>query len=360
MKVLVAMSGGVDSSVAALLLKQQGYDCTGCTMKLYDNEDAGISRSHPCCTLDDIEDARRVAYGLDMRYFVFNFKDRFREKVIKKFIDSYLCGRTPNPCIDCNRYLKFEKLFERAEILECNYVATGHYARIEFDGERYLLKKAADESKDQSYVLYSMTQYQLAHTLFPLGCLAKSDVRKIAEENGFANAAKPDSQDICFVPDKDYAGTIERLTGVKSAEGNFLNENNEIIGTHKGIIHYTIGQRRGLQIPSDSPLYVCRIDARSNTVTLGHSESLFSSETDVADFNWISGEAPESSFRCKVKIRYRHREEPATVYPEENGNVHIVFDSPQRAITPGQAAVLYDGDTVLGGGIIIQELPFTM
>lgn len=353
MKVLIAMSGGVDSSVAARLMLEKGYECIGCTMKLYQNEDAGIPRSHTCCSLDDVQDARSVALSLGIPYYVFNFSQDFRKKVIEKFVQSYQRGITPNPCIDCNRYMKFSKLFERADLLGCDYVVTGHYARIESDGQRFLLKKAADPAKDQSYVLYTMTQNQLAHTLFPLGELCKSDTRRIAEENGFLNADKPDSQDICFVPDGDYASVIELHTGQKSVPGHFIDKTGRILGTHRGVIHYTIGQRKGLGLSLPEPLYVCEIRPNENTVVLGKSQDLFHREAMVEDFNWISGEPPHGSVRCKAKIRYRQPEQPATAYVLEDGCVRLIFDEPQRAVTPGQAAVLYDGDVVLGGGTIV-------
>ncbi len=349
------MSGGVDSSVAAKLLLDGGNDCIGCTMKLYNNEDAGISKGHTCCSLDDVEDARSVAYRLGIEHFVFNFSDDFREKIIDKFVESYCRGLTPNPCIDCNRYMKFNKLFDRAAILGCDYIATGHYARIEFKNGKYLLKKAVDPSKDQSYVLYSMTQNQLSHTLFPLGGMCKEETRKIAEESGFINAQKPDSQDICFVPDGDYAKIIELHTGKKAPFGNFVDKNGNILGKHKGIIHYTIGQHRWLGIDLPGKRYVCRICPKNNTVVLGTADELFSREAFAEDFNWISGEAPERPFRCKAKIRYRQPEQWATVTPIGKNAAQIVFDEPQRAITPGQAAVLYDGETVLGGGVIAAE-----
>ena len=349
------MSGGVDSSVAAKLLLDGGNDCIGCTMKLYNNEDAGISKGHTCCSLDDVEDARSVAYRLGIEHFVFNFSDDFREKIIDKFVESYCRGLTPNPCIDCNRYMKFNKLFDRAAILGCDYIATGHYARIEFKNGKYLLKKAVDPSKDQSYVLYSMTQNQLSHTLFPLGGMCKEETRKIAEESGFINAKKPDSQDICFVPDGDYAKIIELHTGKKAPFGNFVDKNGNILGKHKGIIHYTIGQHRWLGIDLPGKRYVCRICPKNNTVVLGTADELFSREAFAEDFNWISGEAPERPFRCKAKIRYRQPEQWATVTPIGKNAAQIVFDEPQRAITPGQAAVLYDGETVLGGGVIAAE-----
>lgn len=352
MKALIAMSGGVDSSLAAKLMIDKGFECIGCTMKLYNNEDAGIERSRTCCSLDDVEDARSVAYKLGMPFYVFNFTDAFREKVIRKFIESYEKGITPNPCIDCNRYMKFDKLYERARVLGCDYIVTGHYARIEEKAGKFILKKALDENKDQSYVLYSMTQDQLAHTMFPLGNMRKTEVRAIAEQNGFINADKPDSQDICFVPNGDYASVIELQTGNKPVSGNFVDKQGNIIGKHKGVIHYTIGQRKGLGISSPEPLYVCRICPENSNIVLGRNDDLFSKESDAADFNWISGAAPKSEFRCKAKIRYRQTEQWATVIPTGKTTVHIVFDEPQRAITPGQAAVLYDGDTVLGGGTI--------
>ena len=352
MKTLIAMSGGVDSSVAAYLIKSQGYDCIGCTMKLYDNEDIGISHNRTCCSLDDVEDARSVAYKIGMPYYVFNFKDGFREKVIEKFVRCYESGDTPNPCIDCNRYMKFDKLYERARLLGCEYIATGHYARIEEYNGQYVLRKAIDETKDQSYVLYSLTQEQLAHTLFPLGSMRKTEVREIAEKNGFFNADKPDSQDICFVPNGKYAEFLEHYTGKAYPEGNFLSVDGAVLGKHKGIVRYTVGQHKGLGISSEEPLYVKEINTKENTVTLCKEQELYSKEVIVRDINWIAGEAPKGEIRCKAKVRYRQKEQWATVMLIGETTVKIVFDEPQRAITPGQAAVLYNGDIVLGGGTI--------
>ena len=352
-KVLIAMSGGVDSSVAAFLMKEQGCQCIGATMQLFHNEDIGVKRTKTCCSLEDVEDARSVAFHLGIPYYVFNFSDDFKGQVIDRFIAAYERGATPNPCIDCNRYLKFERLYERARILGCDAIVTGHYARIEQENGRWLLKKSLDESKDQSYVLYSLTQEQLAHTRLPLGAMHKSETRRIAEEQGFYNADKPDSQDICFVPDGDYAGFIARFTGHNCSAGDFVDEEGHVLGRHKGIVHYTVGQRKGLGIAADAPLYVKQIDAASNRVVLSGNESLFSRELTANDFNWIAYDVPPRELRASARVRYHQREQAATVTVLGDGRVHLVFDEPQRAITPGQAVVLYDGDTVLGGGTIL-------
>ena len=289
-KAVIAMSGGVDSSVAAFLTKSQGYDCIGATMKLFHNEDACIPREKSCCSLEDVEDARNVAHSLGIPYYVFNFTDRFREDVIERFVNAYETGATPNPCIDCNRYLKFEKLFLRAQELNYDYVVTGHYARIEFDetSGRYILKKAVDETKDQSYVLYSMTQEQLTHTLFPLGHLRKTEVRKIAEDSGFVNAKKHDSQDICFVQSGTYGDFIRQYTGKDYPPGEFILKNGTVLGKHKGIINYTVGQRKGLGIAYEEPLYVTGINAADNTVILGTGSDLYSKTLTVNNINLIS------------------------------------------------------------------------
>lgn len=354
MKALIAMSGGVDSSVAAKLMLDAGYECVGCMMKLYQNEDAGVPQSRSCCTQDDAEDARSVAYRLHMPFYVFNFTQDFRSCVIGNFVRSYAAGQTPNPCIDCNRYLKFDRLYERAQVLGCDCLVTGHYARIGWEDGRYVLKKALDETKDQSYVLYNLTQQKLQHTRFPLGELRKSQAREIAAQAGFVSAGKPDSQDICFVPDGDYAAAIGRYTGKTPEPGNFVDLQGNVLGRHRGLIHYTIGQRRGLGLAVPEPVYVCKLQPESNTVVVGPDRALYRAQLTVGDMNWISGQAPTGPIRCRAKIRYRQPEQPATATPMPDGSVQIVFDEPQRAITPGQAAVLYDGETVLGGGTILE------
>ena len=345
------MSGGVDSSAAALLMQGAGWECVGCTMKLFDGE-ADCEGARSCCSLSDVEDARSVARRLGMPYYVFNFKDAFRAEVIEPFIESYRRGMTPNPCLACNGRLKFEKLFARAAVLGCGCVVTGHYARIEEEGGRFLLKKARDATKDQSYVLYMLRQEQLRHLRFPLGKLAKAEVRALAEAAGFANAQKPDSQDICFVPDGDYAAAIERFTGCPAPPGDFVDERGNVLGRHRGIIRYTVGQRRGLGIAAKEPLYVKAIDAAGNRVILGGASSVYSSGTMLDEVNWVSGETPAGPVRASVRVRYRGGEQPALVIPEAEGGARILFEKPQRAVTPGQAAVFYDGEIVLGGGRI--------
>ena len=357
-KALVAMSGGVDSSVAAFLTQQAGFDCIGVTMRLYDTLPDDGCDSNTCCSLEDVEDARSVARRLGMPFYAFNFKADFREKVIEKFIHCYECGLTPNPCIECNRHLKFDHLLRRGTELGCDCVVTGHYAQIKQDEQtgRYILYKAADASKDQSYVLYCLTQEQLAHTRFPLGGLTKNDARAIAEEQGFINARKHDSQDICFVPDGDYAAFMERYTGKDYPAGNFLDLNGNVVGQHQGAVRYTLGQRKGLGLAMGAPVYVCAKDMERNTVTVGPNEALFSTTLLANDWNWFPFPALTQPLRVSAKARYNQPPQPATVYPEADGTARVVFDAPQRALTPGQAVVLYDGDMVVGGGTITKVL----
>lgn len=355
-KVLVAMSGGVDSSVAAWLLKQQGYDCIGVTMKLYQNDTVG-RKGHTCCALEDVEDAKSVARRLGIPHYTFNFCEVFDRQVIRRFADSYRRGDTPNPCIDCNRYLKFGYLLQRAEVLGIDCIATGHYARICLEPSgRWTLRKAEDKSRDQSYVLASMTQEQMARTLFPLGGLHKIEVRRIAEEQGFQNARKHDSQDICFVPDGDYAAFLERYTGEQRRPGEILDREGHVLGYHKGAVCYTLGQRKGLGIGGGTPLYVCGKSMADNTVTVGPESALYDRVLLAGD--WVWGAIPElkAPLRVMAKVRYRQEEKAAVAEPAENGIIRLTFDEPQRAITTGQAVVLYREDTVLGGGTITQVL----
>ena len=356
-KVLIGMSGGVDSSVAAHLMLQQGYSCIGATMRLYDNEMAGVEDS-TCCSLNDVEDARSVARRMNIPHYVFNFKEDFEKQVISKFVTCYESGLTPNPCIDCNRHLKFDRLLRRAMELGCDYVVSGHYARIRQDEEtgRYLLYKAADEKKDQTYFLACLNQQQLSRILFPLGELTKAQVREIAEVKGFVNARKRDSQDICFVPGGDYAEFLRRYTGKDYPQGDYLDLTGKVVGRHKGAVCYTKGQRKGLGIALGAPVYVCGKDMVNNTVTVGPNEALFSQALLANDWNWYPFPALTEPLRVTVKTRHSQNEQPGTVYPEENGFARVEFDNPQRAVTPGQAVVLYSGELVVGGGTITEAL----
>lgn len=351
-KVMIGMSGGVDSSVAAFLLQKESLEVIGATMKLYNNEDIDFVSEKTCCSLDDVLDAKSVCARLGIRHYTLNMTDDFKKEVIERFISAYQNGFTPNPCIDCNRYMKFSKMLHKAQELDIDYVATGHYARIEKQGDRYILKKAVDLSKDQSYVLYSLTQEQLKVTKFPLGNYTKQQVREIAEENGFVNARKHESQDICFVPDGDYSKFIEYYTGKTYPCGDFVDMNGKRLGEHKGIIRYTIGQRRGLGLALPASMYVVEKDVDNNKVILGFNDDLFKKEVNVKNISFTACDGLDRPERLCAKIRYNQKEQPATVTQTDENHFTIVFDEPQRAITKGQAAVLYDGDTVVGGGTI--------
>lgn len=346
--VLIGLSGGVDSSAAAFLLQQKGYSCVGCTMRLYCTDS----------TVDNTKDAESVAVRMGIPFHVFDFQEDFHQQVIRRFIDCYESGVTPNPCIECNRYLKFGVMLEKALELGCRYVATGHYAQIRQDPEtgRYLLYKAADSTKDQTYFLYSLTQHQLSHTLFPLGGLTKGEARQIAEEQGFITARKRDSQDICFVPGGDYVRFMKEYTGKNYPAGDYLDLSGKVVGRHQGAVCYTLGQRKGLGIALGTPAYVCAKDMQKNTVIVGPNEALFSIALLADNWNWIPFPALTAPLQVTAKIRHSQMEQPATVYPEENGFARVEFQQPQRAITPGQAVVLYQGDMVIGGGTITEAI----
>jgi tRNA-specific 2-thiouridylase len=357
-KVVVGMSGGVDSSVAAYILKKQGYEVIGVTMKVW-QDDEEDEREDGCCGLSAVDDARRVANALDIPFYVMNFKEIFEKKVIDYFVEEYVNGRTPNPCIACNKFMKFDELLRRAHNLGAYYVATGHYAKIEYDGEndQYKIKKSNAIAKDQTYALYNFTQEQLKHTLMPLGEFdSKDEVRKIALELELVNASRPDSQEICFIKDNNYGSFIESRKPNKIAPGNFVDKNGKILGTHKGIPFYTIGQRKGLGIALGKPMFVVDIIPEKNQVVLGENEEVFGKELLAEDVNLIDLKEIEEGLKVKAQIRYNARPEDARLYKEGKKQVRVVFEEPQRAITPGQAVVFYDDDYLLGGGTITKKV----
>lgn len=357
-KVVVGMSGGVDSSVAAWLLKEQGYEVIGVTMQIWQDEDNfTVEEEGGCCGLSAVDDARRVAQMLDIPYYVMNFKSEFKKHVMDYFTAEYLQGRTPNPCIACNRYVKWESLLQRSLAIGADYIATGHYARIEKLGNgRYALRKSATSAKDQTYALYNLTQDQLAHTLMPVGAYTKDEIRAIALENQIPVANKPDSQEICFVPDGDYAGFIEENTSVRIPSGNFVDMQGNVLGQHKGITHYTIGQRKGLNLPMGKRCFVVEIRPESNEVVIGDNEDVFAQRLRCNQLNFMSVSDITKETQVVAKIRYNHQGAPCILHRTGEDEIICDFPQPVRAVTPGQAVVFYDGDYVIGGGTIIERI----
>jgi len=357
-KVVVAMSGGVDSSVVAALLLEKGYDVIGATMQIWPENSENGKNEGGCCSLAAVEDARRVANKLGIPYYVINFKDYFQKKVIDYFVEEYLAGRTPNPCVACNRYVKFGEFLRKAHNLNVFYIATGHYAIIEYDRERgrYLLRKSITDEKDQTYALYNMTQYQLEHTLMPLGEYTKEETREIASKLGFAVADKPDSQEICFVDDDDYAKFITQKADREIHPGNFVDTRGNVLGKHKGIVHYTIGQRRGLGLAMGRPVYVVDIDTLNNVVVVGEADETYSKGLICGDINLILFDKLEGEMDVAVKIRYNASPVNAVISRQEENRIRVDFEKPQRAVTPGQAVVFYRDDLVIGGGTIEKSI----
>jgi len=351
-KVVIGMSGGVDSSVAAYLLKEKGYEVIGIMMKLSPDNPDYEENEGGCCSISAANDARRVADVLDIPFYVMNFKDVFKENVIDNFIDEYMEGRTPNPCIVCNKTIKFEEFLRKAKALGADYIATGHYAKIEKCDDRYVLKKSEDDKKDQTYALYTLNQDQLRHTLMPCGDYSKPEIRKIAERIGLQVFKKRDSQEICFIPDNDHGNYIKKYSGKEIKPGNFVNKHGDVMGTHKGIVYYTIGQRKGLGIAVGRPVFVNNINPLTNQVVLGDEEDIFKIGLVAKELNFILFDKLESNLRVSAKIRYSAKPQLATLIPVENNRVKVVFDEKQRAITKGQSVVFYLEDLVVGGGII--------
>ena len=356
-RIVVAMSGGVDSSVAAALLKESGYDVIGLSMQLYDQREGDVTFGS-CCTIDDLHDARRVAVSLGIPHYIINLERRFEETVVANFVHEYLAGRTPLPCAHCNSELKFAELIDRASAFGADEVATGHYARVDQDQAtgRWRLLRGVDSTKDQAYFLFPLTQAQLAHAVFPLGHLRKTEVRELARAQGLPVADKRDSQEICFVPNNDYASVVARRAPEAVLPGRIEDTSGHLVGQHEGIHHFTIGQRKGLGISAPAPLYVVRIDAGTRTVVVGAKTDLERSALEATSVNWIAGGEPSGPVRATAQIRYRHAPAAATIEPFGTARARVVFDTPQPAITPGQAVVFYDGDEVLGGGWISATL----
>lgn len=351
-KVVIGMSGGVDSSVAAYLLKKQGYDVIGITMQVWQDDEYYKNMESGCCSLSAVDDARMVAYDLGIPYYVIDFKHPFKAKVIDYFIDEYMKGRTPNPCIACNKFLKFDELLKKALELGASYVATGHYATVDKINYRYVLRKSEDDRKDQTYALYSLNQYQLAHTLMPCGEYKKTEIREIAKKIGLSVHNKKDSEEICFIPDNNHGAYINRQVKGKIKSGNFVDKNGKILGKHKGITYYTIGQRKGLGIAFGTPMYVVDINPLENTVVLGCEEDIFKKEFIIKDVNFMPFEILEEPLEVKCKIRYSAKPKSAVISPYGNGEVKVAFHEKERAITKGQSAVFYKGDIMVGGGTI--------